>query len=121
MKSQHEGKAHEKQAASQGPRGSLSGGTSYRGAAERDGPTHSRGWQGEDQVTRYERRLETAQKSRRHRSSTWGKVEDGMVCPLHPHHYARDPSPLHLHSRDGNAKFRLPLSGGGEPEVSSDI
>ena len=58
-----------------GPQGSLSWGTSYRGAAERDEPTHSRGWQGEDQVTRHEQRLETAQKSRRHRSSTWGKVE----------------------------------------------
>lgn len=120
IKSQHEGKAHLKQAAPQGATGKAEWGARCRGPAGRDGPTHSRGWQREDHVPRRELRLERAQKSRRPRSGVWGRAM-GRACPLHPRHCARDQPLLHLHPRDCKATFRLPPSGGGEPEVSSGI
>lgn len=120
IKSQHEGKVHSEQAAPQGATGKAKLGARYRGAAGRDGPTHSRGWQREDRVSRHELKLERAQKSRRPRSGVWGRAM-GCVRPLHPRHCAQDQPLLHLHSRDRKATFRLPPSGGGEPEASSDI
>ena len=99
--------------------GRLSGGTSYRDAAGRDGPTHRRGWQREDQVTRHELRLERTWKDGVHKFSIWGEEEEMRhMCSLHPSLCPETHLPLHLHPGDYDVKFWLPLSEGGKLEVS---
>lgn len=84
-----------------GPWGRLRGGTSYRDAAGRDGPTHRRGWQREDQVNRHELRLERTWKDGVYKCSIWAEEEEmGHMRPLHPSLRPETHLPLHLHPRD---------------------